>query len=94
MFVEHFIPHFQLKLRVKPIFQWNALYAVYCLKTISHMLQVILVGHDFGGACISYAMEAFPLKIAKAVFVSAAMLQNSQNTLDMFSQQVFHSSLS
>ncbi|XP_039136898.1 putative methylesterase 11, chloroplastic [Dioscorea cayenensis subsp. rotundata] len=57
------------------------------LEKLSDNEKVILVGHDFGGACISYAMEAFPSKIAKAVFVSAAMLQNSQNTLDMFSQQ-------
>ncbi|XP_021905355.1 putative methylesterase 11, chloroplastic [Carica papaya] len=50
-------------------------------------LQVILVGHDFGGACISYAMELFPSKIAKAIFIAAAMLTSGQNTLDMFSQQ-------
>ncbi|CAN6477117.1 unnamed protein product [Victoria cruziana] len=52
--------------------------------------KVILVGHDFGGTCISYAMEAFSCKIAKAVFVSAAMLTNGQNTLDMFSEEVGH----
>uniref|UniRef100_A0A0D3A0B8 AB hydrolase-1 domain-containing protein n=1 Tax=Brassica oleracea var. oleracea TaxID=109376 RepID=A0A0D3A0B8_BRAOL len=49
--------------------------------------KVILVGHDFGGACISYAMEQFPSKISKAVFLSAAMLTNGQSTLDMFSLQ-------
>ncbi|KGN53796.1 putative methylesterase 11, chloroplastic [Cucumis sativus] len=49
--------------------------------------KVILVGHDFGGACISYAMELFHSKIAKAVFVAAAMLNDGQNTLDMFSLQ-------
>ncbi|GAV87397.1 Abhydrolase_6 domain-containing protein [Cephalotus follicularis] len=49
--------------------------------------KVILVGHDFGGSCISYAMELFPLKISKAVFVAAAMLTNGQSTLDMFSLQ-------
>ncbi|ONK60658.1 uncharacterized protein A4U43_C08F21140 [Asparagus officinalis] len=49
--------------------------------------KVILVGHDFGGACISYAMEVFPSKVAKAVFVTAAMLTDGQSTLDMFSQQ-------
>jgi len=51
---------------------------------------VILVGHDFGGVCISYAMEMFPLKISKAVFIAAAMLTNGQSTLDIISQQVFH----
>ncbi|XP_077217450.1 putative methylesterase 11, chloroplastic [Tasmannia lanceolata] len=49
--------------------------------------KVILVGHDFGGACISYAMEEFPFKVAKAVFVSAAMLTSGQSTLHMFAQQ-------
>ncbi|OMO97451.1 putative Esterase PIR7B [Corchorus capsularis] len=49
--------------------------------------KVILVGHDFGGACVSYVMELFPFKIAKAVFVAAAMLTNGQSTLDIFSQQ-------
>ncbi|OAY60206.1 putative methylesterase 11, chloroplastic [Manihot esculenta] len=49
--------------------------------------KVIMVGHDFGGACISYAMELFPHKISKAIFVAAAMLANGQSTLDMFSQQ-------
>lgn len=49
--------------------------------------KVILVGHDFGGACISYAMELFPLKVAKAIFLAAAMLKNGQSTLDTFSQQ-------
>lgn len=58
---------------------WNTLFL---------FIQVILVGHDFGGACIAYAMELFPFRIAKAIFIAAAMLTNGQNTLDMFSQQV------
>ncbi|URE13718.1 alpha/beta hydrolase fold, partial [Musa troglodytarum] len=49
--------------------------------------QVILVGHDFGGACVSYAMEMFPSKVAKAIFLCAAMPTNGQNTLDMFSEE-------
>ncbi|KAI7747053.1 hypothetical protein M8C21_011888 [Ambrosia artemisiifolia] len=49
--------------------------------------KVILVGHDFGGACISYAMELFPSKIAKAIFIAASMLKSGQSTLDMFSQK-------
>ncbi|GJY86625.1 putative methylesterase 11, chloroplastic [Tanacetum coccineum] len=51
--------------------------------------KVILVGHDFGGVCISYAMELFPSKIAKAVFIAASMLKSGQSTLDMFSQKVW-----
>ncbi|KAL2499854.1 putative methylesterase 11 [Abeliophyllum distichum] len=50
--------------------------------------KVILVGHDFGGACISYAMELFPSKVSKAVFTAAAMLISGQSTLDMFSEKV------
>ncbi|XWS64174.1 hypothetical protein CRYUN_Cryun06bG0163800 [Craigia yunnanensis] len=50
--------------------------------------KVILVGHDFGGACISSVMELYPSKIAKAVFIAAAMLTSGQTALDMFSQQM------
>lgn len=58
------------------------------LSLFLHIVQVILVGHDFGGSCISFAMDLFPHKISKAVFLAAAMLKNGQSTLDMFSQQV------
>ncbi|PON73643.1 Methyl esterase [Trema orientale] len=57
------------------------------LENLAEGEKVILVGHDFGGSCISYAMELFPLKISKAIFLAAAMLKNGQSTLDMFSQQ-------
>ncbi|KAL2241713.1 putative methylesterase 11, chloroplastic [Sesamum indicum] len=50
--------------------------------------KVILVGHDFGGACISYALELFPSKVSKAVFLAAAMLTSGQSALDMFSEKV------
>lgn len=46
------------------------------------------MGHDFGGACISFAMELHSLKISKAVFVAAAMLTSGQSALDMFTQKV------
>lgn len=49
--------------------------------------KVILVAHDFGGACLSYSMELYPSKISKAVFIAAAMLTSGQSTLDMFSQK-------
>ena len=47
--------------------------------------QVNLVGHNFGGSCISYAMEHYPHKIAKAIFVAAFMVKNGQAALDLFS---------
>ncbi|CAI9109856.1 OLC1v1009775C1 [Oldenlandia corymbosa var. corymbosa] len=49
--------------------------------------KVILVGHDFGGACLSHVMELFPSKISKAVFIAAVMLTSGQSILDMFSQK-------
>ncbi|CAL5083950.1 unnamed protein product [Urochloa decumbens] len=58
------------------------------LKGLGDAEKVILVGHDFGGACISYAMEMFPSKVAKAVFICAAMLTNGHSALDMFQQQM------
>ncbi|KAK4715209.1 hypothetical protein R3W88_013547 [Solanum pinnatisectum] len=50
--------------------------------------KVILVGHDIGGACISYVMELYPSKVSAAIFVAAAMLKSGQSTLDMFSVQL------
>lgn len=47
------------------------------------------MGHDLGGACISYVMEKFPSKVAKAVFVAGTMLSNEQSVFDLFNQQVF-----
>ncbi|XP_028119857.1 putative methylesterase 11, chloroplastic [Camellia sinensis] len=57
------------------------------LEKIADGDRVILVGHDFGGTCISYAMELFPHRVSKAVYVAAAMLTSGQSTLDMFSQK-------
>ncbi|KAG8079821.1 hypothetical protein GUJ93_ZPchr0007g3082 [Zizania palustris] len=58
------------------------------LESLGDDEKVILVGHDFGGACISYAMEMFPSKVAKAVFLCAAMLKNGHSAFDMFQQQI------
>lgn len=57
------------------------------LERLAEGEKVILVGHDLGGACISYAMEMFPSKVSKAIFVAAAMLSSGQSVLDIFSQQ-------
>ncbi|KAL5099329.1 hypothetical protein RYX36_003656 [Vicia faba] len=43
------------------------------LRSLPQDERVILVGHSFGGICISMAMEFFPKKIAVAVFVAAIM---------------------
>lgn len=81
-------------------FSWIKLYNVQTQAFLKQMyscthfslilwyMQVILVGHDFGGACISYAMELFPTNVSKAVFVAAIMLKDGQNALDMFSEKV------
>lgn len=50
--------------------------------------KVILVGHSTGGASISYALERFPEKISKAIFVCATMVSNGQRPFDVFSQEV------
>ncbi|URE23939.1 Esterase [Musa troglodytarum] len=51
--------------------------------------KVILVGHSFGGASVSYALECYPKKISKAVFLSATMVLDGQKPFDVFSDKVF-----
>ncbi|KAF3777861.1 putative methylesterase 12 [Nymphaea thermarum] len=50
--------------------------------------KVILVGHSCGGACIAYALELYPKKISKAVFLSATMLSNGQRPFDVFAEEL------
>lgn len=52
-------------------------------------MQVILVGHSSGGACLSYALEHFPEKISKAIFLCATMVSNGQRPFDVFAEEVF-----
>ncbi|KAL9230645.1 hypothetical protein vseg_005970 [Gypsophila vaccaria] len=58
------------------------------LEKVADGEKVILVGHDIGGCCISFAMEMFSSKVSKAIFVAAIMLTDKQSALDIFSQQV------
>ncbi|KAG6547215.1 hypothetical protein Mapa_011151 [Marchantia paleacea] len=44
--------------------------------------QVILVSHGLGGAPASYAMETYPEKISKAVFLSGVMPLTDEVVLD------------
>ncbi|XP_068324114.1 methyl jasmonate esterase 1-like [Pyrus communis] len=48
--------------------------------------RVILVGHSFGGASISIAMERFPQKIYVAVFVTALMPGPDLNYSTVFNE--------
>ncbi|XP_057762682.1 methyl jasmonate esterase 1-like [Arachis stenosperma] len=48
--------------------------------------RVILVGHSFGGICISMAMEMFPKKIAAAVFLSAFMPSPDRGFLTLYQE--------
>ncbi|OIT04287.1 PREDICTED: putative methylesterase 14, chloroplastic [Nicotiana attenuata] len=50
--------------------------------------KVILVGHSVGGACVSYALELYPQKIAKAVFTCATMISDGQRPFDVFSEEL------
>lgn len=52
------------------------------------ILQVILVGHSIGGACISYALEHYPQKISKATFLCATMVSDGQKPFDVFAEEV------
>ncbi|CAM6081905.1 unnamed protein product [Calypogeia fissa] len=46
--------------------------------------KVVLVGHSLGGISISYAMEQFPDKVSKAIFLAAAMPLNNQSGASSF----------
>ncbi|KAE9454951.1 hypothetical protein C3L33_13171, partial [Rhododendron williamsianum] len=50
--------------------------------------KVILVGHSSGGACVSYALEHFPKKISKAVFLCATMVSDGQRPFDVFAEEL------
>lgn len=50
--------------------------------------KVILVGHSVGGACVSYAMEQYPDKIAKAIFLCATMVSDGQRPFDVFAEEL------
>jgi len=60
---------------------------VQVLEKLASTEKVILVGHNIGGGCISYAMECFPNRIAKAIFVAASMVCNGQRAFDVFATQ-------
>ncbi|WJX36382.1 Putative methylesterase 12, chloroplastic [Trifolium repens] len=50
--------------------------------------KVVLVGHSIGGACISYALEHYPHKISKAIFLCATMVTDGQRPFDVFADQL------
>ncbi|GLT33056.1 hypothetical protein SLA2020_076750 [Shorea laevis] len=50
--------------------------------------KVVLVGHSSGGACIAYALEHFPQKITKAIFLCATMVTDGQRPFDVFAEQL------
>ncbi|KAK1389834.1 putative methylesterase 11, chloroplastic [Heracleum sosnowskyi] len=57
------------------------------LDNIRQGQKVILVGHDFGGVCVSYVMEMFPSKVSKAIYIAAAMLTGGKSTLATYQEQ-------
>eukprot|EP00253_Pinus_taeda_P006561 PITA_06561 len=50
---------------------------------------VTLVGHSLGGCPLSYAMEMYPTKISKAIFVSAFTPRNNQSFLSSSNPKSF-----
>ena len=46
------------------------------------------MGHSTGGASISYALERFPEKISKAIFLCATMVSDGQRPFDVFTEEV------
>jgi pimeloyl-ACP methyl ester carboxylesterase len=51
--------------------------------------KVILVGHSLAGCPLSYAMEMYPTKLSKAIFVSAFAPRNNQSFLSSSNPKTF-----
>ncbi|XWS16310.1 hypothetical protein CRYUN_Cryun34aG0074100 [Craigia yunnanensis] len=64
----------------KPLIQY--------LENLPNDEKVFLVGHSSGGACLSYALEHFPGKISKAIFLCATMVSNGQRPFDVFAEEL------
>ncbi|KAL5713597.1 putative methylesterase 12 [Ranunculus cassubicifolius] len=58
------------------------------LQSLPEDEKVILVGHSCGGASISYALEHFPKKISKAIFLCGTMVSNGQKPFDVFAEEL------
>ncbi|KAH0862759.1 hypothetical protein HID58_079970 [Brassica napus] len=58
------------------------------LENLPEKEKVILVGHSTGGASISYALERFPEKISKAIFLCATMVSDGQRPFDVFTEEL------
>ncbi|CAL5187318.1 unnamed protein product [Lathyrus oleraceus] len=58
------------------------------LENLPEEEKVVLVGHSIGGACISYALEHYPQKISKAIFLCATMVTDGQRPFDVFADQL------
>ncbi|VVA19689.1 PREDICTED: putative methylesterase [Prunus dulcis] len=58
------------------------------LENLEEDEKVILVGHSNGGACVSYALEHFSLKISKAIFICATMVSDGQRPFDVFAEEL------
>lgn len=52
-----------------------------------------MVGHSCGGASVSFALECFPKKITKAIFLGATMVLDGQRPFDVFAEEVSYNSL-
>lgn len=58
------------------------------LQKLPETENVILVGHSTGGACVSYALNHFPEKISKAIYLCGTMVSDGQRPFDVFAEQL------
>ncbi|XP_020580994.1 salicylic acid-binding protein 2-like [Phalaenopsis equestris] len=58
------------------------------MSTVPDGEKVILVGHSFGGLSLAFAMDAFPEKIAAAIFVNALLPDTLHQPFYFIDQQL------
>ncbi len=67
--------------------------SVFIDDIVNHLIwedltSVVLVGHSFGGSTITGVADAVPERLAKLIYLDAALLENGEAPFDMFPKEI------